>query len=128
MQPAGETRMLKLIGRSSSERARLFRANEFNFGGAALTPDPRQRSALANDPHAVALDGDAGRSFACHLLPVISYLSSLTCHGHCSIVVSLFHGCVTVPWLRHCSIVGFEQPVPFREFAHNETSAAALFT
>src|SRR5215471_16080070 len=62
------------------------------------------------------------------LLPVISYLSSLTCHGHCSIVVSLFHGCVTVPWLRHCSIVGFEQPVPFREFAHNETSAAALFT
>lgn len=93
MQPAGETRMLKLIGRSSSERARLFRANEFNFGGAALTPDPRQRSALANDPHAVALDGDAGRSFACHLLPVISYLSW-----------SLFHRCVTVPWLRHRSM------------------------
>src|SRR5215467_13050314 len=110
--------MLKLIGCSSSERARLFRANEFNFGGAALTPDPRQRSALANDPNAVALDGDAGRSFACHLLPVISYLSSLTCHllpvisylpsltchGHCSIVVSLFHRCVTVPWLCYRSV------------------------
>src|SRR5262252_4067385 len=50
------------------------------------------------------------------LLPVISYLSSLTCHlllvmvtvpslCHCSMVVSLFHGCVTVPWLCHCSMV-----------------------
>src|SRR5262252_6158797 len=48
----------------------------------------------------------------CHLLPVISYLSWSLFHGcvtvpslcHCSIVVSLFHRCVTVPSLCHCSM------------------------
>jgi hypothetical protein len=58
--------MLDLVSRSSSESHRLLDADEFNFGCAALAPGSSQRSALADDPNSVALDGDSGRSLAGH--------------------------------------------------------------